>query len=852
MGPPDEDPPPKAACQTDVPQWDPPTKTGRQRPPATTCPRAGQLPTPAGTAARRQRQRYTDREQATLSRQQRIRATFAPDARQRITELYNGTFADAIAETLQNARRAGADTVLIDARIDGAAPDEDRVSVIRIRDNGGGIASPEILLTYGDSDWPDPAVAHEAPAGMGLASLGAWPVTIATERPSPDGEPERWQVRLERDAFTGGTDVPVEPWAGDGAGAGTSITFRPATPVNATEVRRQVEHSGRHAPLTVFWLERPATDAAGDDSGNDTALDGFWDWTATWASARVWPEQHSYAPDDRTAPTARRPGAEYISRAFGERKPDPVEREPPPPPLAPEAWPSYGPEADEPYLDAPDGAEPGLDSPGELLESGPYWQAARPLEREDFLQGCVHIETDGGLRIGITRQKMPSYTNEDPPSVNFFGHTLRAELPDVVDRLGHRWTCRIDMLHADALRFVLPARKEIIHDARREAAMQACRRVLASAIRRISSHRGTLLCPADQRALAAAGETLPAPCPALPPLTVQLSPMEAYAYQEVRHKRYGTRHKRLEFNVRKAGLARVRPGDWVIERPPAPEGALLAATLATASLCPDSARPPWGKRIGLQINGTRLLARVPPVWFGDADLHGADWYDELPKITGVSIWVEPVPGRFHDGADPESIYALEWEPVHRLWAAEAAGLDLEVTTQTGDREPVRHRIRIAAAILPQPPTCEMGAFVVIDRERLQRAPAGLLTTLLLLGCDDADTLPRGTPWTPRDTSTFRDRAERLSAIIQRDHAGLTGDLADQAARHLSPFLPARSSLRLTLVRKHREASASVARAELDLQAGGTIVRRNRLSAHAQDIGRRILAAGQRALPQLRR
>ena len=55
-----------------------------------------------------------------MNNQRRIRATSAPAALQRITELYNGTSADAIAETLQDAHRASADTVLIDARVGGA------------------------------------------------------------------------------------------------------------------------------------------------------------------------------------------------------------------------------------------------------------------------------------------------------------------------------------------------------------------------------------------------------------------------------------------------------------------------------------------------------------------------------------------------------------------------------------------------------------------------------------------------------------------------------------------------------------------------------------------------------------
>ena len=99
-----------------------------------------------------------------MNSQRRIRATSAPDALQRITELYNGTFADAIAETLQNARRAGADTVLIDARIGAAdgAPDDDRVSIIRRSAAGPGA---------GGEPAPDPLDPDRQRRGLGRLQL---------------------------------------------------------------------------------------------------------------------------------------------------------------------------------------------------------------------------------------------------------------------------------------------------------------------------------------------------------------------------------------------------------------------------------------------------------------------------------------------------------------------------------------------------------------------------------------------------------------------------------------------------------------------------------------------------------
>ena len=70
----------------------------------------------------------------------------------------NPPLAEAIAEVLQNCRRAGATWVDIDT--DGRR--------IAISDNGCGMKNPESLFTFGRSDWPNEEIQRERVTGLGL------------------------------------------------------------------------------------------------------------------------------------------------------------------------------------------------------------------------------------------------------------------------------------------------------------------------------------------------------------------------------------------------------------------------------------------------------------------------------------------------------------------------------------------------------------------------------------------------------------------------------------------------------------------------------------------------------------
>ena len=83
------------------------------------------------------------------------------------------------------------------------------------------------------------------------------------------------------------------------------------------------------------------------------------------------------------------------------------------------------------------------------------------IEAQDFLQDARHIETWAGIRIGIFDSVGHGFRNDN---VNFFGITLRADLPWIGQVFHHDCHARIDVKDCAALRFVLPARKALVRD----------------------------------------------------------------------------------------------------------------------------------------------------------------------------------------------------------------------------------------------------------------------------------------------------------------------------------------------------------------------------------------------------
>ncbi|MDE0650820.1 MAG: ATP-binding protein, partial [Gammaproteobacteria bacterium] len=96
-----------------------------------------------------------------------IRARIHDSALKRVTRTFAATLADIFAETLQNARRAGATrvNVVIGEHERGGEP------TVTVLDDGQGIADPWVLLSFGENGWSGELVEREDAAGMGMLSL---------------------------------------------------------------------------------------------------------------------------------------------------------------------------------------------------------------------------------------------------------------------------------------------------------------------------------------------------------------------------------------------------------------------------------------------------------------------------------------------------------------------------------------------------------------------------------------------------------------------------------------------------------------------------------------------------------
>ena len=108
-----------------------------------------------------------------------------------------------------------------------------------------------------------------------------------------------------------------------------------------------------------------------------------------------------------------------------------------------------------------------------------------PLDRKDFLEGAVHIESWSGLRIGVFRQ----IGYERRSNINFHGLTLQTALPSIAEVMMSRaFSARIDVQACPDLKLVLPARKEVVEDAFFDELMEQLKRVIYRAIGEGQSH----------------------------------------------------------------------------------------------------------------------------------------------------------------------------------------------------------------------------------------------------------------------------------------------------------------------------------------------------------------------------
>ena len=169
-----------------------------------------------------------------------IHATVGQSMIHKATRLFAGCVADALHEILQNARRGGA------SRVDIRRLDQDQGTILRIRDDGKGIADPAKLLALGDSDWESDIARREDPAGMGVFSLAGRHVVIRSR--TADAE-DGWQVTIPPQAWESGEPLDLVP-AMIVKGTEIDIDLPRAW---ADELGQAVKNAARFYPLPVFY-----------------------------------------------------------------------------------------------------------------------------------------------------------------------------------------------------------------------------------------------------------------------------------------------------------------------------------------------------------------------------------------------------------------------------------------------------------------------------------------------------------------------------------------------------------------------------------------------------------------------
>ena len=189
-----------------------------------------------------------------------IRARIHDSALKRVTRTFAATLADIFAETLQNARRAGATRV----RVTLTGGEEACPLQITVTDDGTGIADPAVLLSFGENGWNEKLVRREDAAGMGFLSLARRGCAVSSRPRARDGSPvPGWRVELSPAHFLGEDDANVRPAETAPLPHGTTVTFPAMEGETASTVRLALETAARHYPLPVIFEHPPHTPSEG-------------------------------------------------------------------------------------------------------------------------------------------------------------------------------------------------------------------------------------------------------------------------------------------------------------------------------------------------------------------------------------------------------------------------------------------------------------------------------------------------------------------------------------------------------------------------------------------------------------
>ena len=218
--------------------------------------------------------------ETTIAPRATIRARIHESAVKRVTRTYAATLPEILAETLQNARRAGATRIRVavdafDGPNAGYFPDGGQPALsVTVSDDGAGIADPAVLLSFGENGWPDELVRREDAAGFGFASLARRGCAVSSRPRSPSGGTRPgWRVDLAQEHFLGETKADVLPEDTAPFPHGTAVTF-PATE-SLSAIRNAAATAARHHPLPVLFADRTADGSSdGEPMPRRAFLDG--------------------------------------------------------------------------------------------------------------------------------------------------------------------------------------------------------------------------------------------------------------------------------------------------------------------------------------------------------------------------------------------------------------------------------------------------------------------------------------------------------------------------------------------------------------------------------------------------
>ena len=158
----------------------------------------------------------------------------------RVGRFSNGSVTDILVEAIQNARRAGATHIDIDRIETPGGP------VLRIRDDGCGIADPAKFLTLGDSGWDDAIARSEDPAGMGVFSLAGRNVIVRSYAADLGSA---WQVSIPAHAWETGMPLDLAPCA---LATGTELEID--LPESwADSLQSAVKDTARFCPVPIYF-----------------------------------------------------------------------------------------------------------------------------------------------------------------------------------------------------------------------------------------------------------------------------------------------------------------------------------------------------------------------------------------------------------------------------------------------------------------------------------------------------------------------------------------------------------------------------------------------------------------------